>query len=75
MPAMATYRLEVLEPPYERLRHRREFQSPSDVEAIRRADELYRQFAEGVVLDRYVLYEGSRVVHEYVTPKRNANRT
>lgn len=65
---MARYRLDVLEP-NERLRHRREFEAPNDTEAIEHADELYRQFAEGESLDRYVLYESDRVVHEHVEGK------
>ena len=68
---MAMYRLEVLEPPDERLRHRREFDAPDDAKAIKHANEFYGQVAEGgVTLDRYVLYEGDRVVHEYVEPRR-----
>jgi hypothetical protein len=68
---MPTYRLEVLEPPDERLRHRREFEAPDDAEAVEYANKRYRQFAKGVLLDRYVLYEGDRVVHEHVDKKKN----
>jgi hypothetical protein len=62
------YKLEVLEPPDERLRHRREFQAEDDEAAIKWADD----FCDGVAadpnvrLDRYVLYDGSRVVEERV---------
>jgi hypothetical protein len=66
---MARYRLEILEPD-EQLRHRRKFPASDDAEAIKQADELWRQVAEGGgTLDRYVLYEGDRVVHEHVAPK------
>lgn len=63
---MPQYRLDVLEPPNERFRHRRKFQAPDDQEAIKRAHELYSQFRVGVTLDRYVLHDGDRVVDEYV---------
>lgn len=66
---MALYRLDVLEPPDEKLRHRRKFEAVNDSEAIRRADELYDEFAVGAMLDRYVLYVGGRVVHERVDRK------
>jgi hypothetical protein len=41
-PAMQTYRLEVFEPPDERLRHRREFEAPNDAEACKRVVEVLR---------------------------------
>ena len=74
---MATYRLEVLARqvlarPDERLLHRPEFQAPNDAEAIERADRRWREYvafyehAEGVTLERYVLYQADRVVREYV---------
>ncbi|RUV91409.1 MULTISPECIES: hypothetical protein [unclassified Mesorhizobium] len=67
---MTQYRLEILEPPDERLRHRRKFEAPDDKEAIKRAHELYSRFRVGVTLDRYVLYDGDRVVDEYIESKR-----
>ncbi len=66
---MTLYRLYVFEPPDERVRHRREFEAVDDTEAVRCADELYDEFAVGATLDRYVLYEGDRVVHERVERK------
>ena len=67
--AMVRYRLDVLEAPDERLRHRREFQAKGDKAAIKRAHELYDMFSVGVELDRYVLYEGDRAVDEYLGSK------
>lgn len=61
---MAQYRLDVLLPPDELLGHRREFQAQDDEKAILRANEFYERFAANETLDRYVLYEGDRVVHE-----------
>lgn len=66
---MTEYRLDILEPPNERLRLRRKFQASDDKEAIKRAHELYSRFRVGVTLDRYVLYDGDRVVDEYVESK------
>lgn len=66
---MPLYKLEVFEPP-ERLRHRREIQAPDDEEAIRHANEFYDNIANDVMLGRYVLYDGDRVVHERVEPRR-----
>jgi hypothetical protein len=66
---MALYRMDVLERPDERLRRRREFHALDDQAAVKRADELYAEFAAGVSLDRYVLYESDRVVHEHVEPR------
>jgi hypothetical protein len=37
---------------------------------LKRANAWWRFFAEGVAPDRYVLYEGDRVVHEYVERRR-----
>jgi hypothetical protein len=63
---MRSYKLEVLEVPDERLRHRRDIRASDDAEAIRLADEFYDSLATDaeVRLDRYVLYDGERVVHE-----------
>ena len=66
---MTTYKLEVLEPPNETLRHRREFEAPSDEDAIKWADNFYDSIAGAVPLDRYVLYDGERVVRERVVAK------
>jgi hypothetical protein len=77
---MAEYRLEVLARqvlarPEERPLHRPEFQAPNDAEAIERADRRWREYvafyedADGVSLDRYVLYQGDRVVREHVKRK------
>jgi hypothetical protein len=66
---MPLYKLEVFEPP-ERLRHRREIQASDEAEAIKRANEFYDSIANDVTLDRYVLYDGDRVVHERVEPRR-----
>lgn len=65
---MPTYKLEVFEPPHERLLHRRRVQASDDEEAVRLADEFYDGLAAdpNVRLDRYVLYEGDRVVCERV---------
>lgn len=65
---MPSYRLDVLEPPNERLRHRREFVAPNDREAVEFADKFYDDLLSdtNVKLDRYVLYEGERVVRERV---------
>ncbi len=65
---MPRYKLEVFEPPNEQLRHRREIQASDDKEAIRLAGEFYDSIAAdpNVRLDRYVLYDGDRVVHERV---------
>jgi hypothetical protein len=63
------YRLELLEPPNEKLRHRREVLARDDSEAIGQADELYGGFAKAIRLDRYVLYEGDPVVHEYMATR------
>ncbi|TIO74440.1 MAG: hypothetical protein E5X74_18740 [Mesorhizobium sp.] len=67
---MTQYQLDILEPPDERLRHRRKFEVRDDKEAIKRAHELYSRFRVGVTLDRFVLYDGDRVVDEYVEAKR-----
>lgn len=69
---MPSYRLDVLEPPDERRRHRRDFVAPNDEEAIRFADDFYDNLAadKNVRLDRYVLYEGDRVVRERIGGKR-----
>ena len=74
---MPLYRLDVLQPPDERLRHRREIQATDDAEAISRANEFYDSLAAdpNIRLDRYVLYEGKRVVRERIGRKRHATRT
>jgi hypothetical protein len=52
-------------------RHRCEFHAADDEAAIKHANDLYEGFGgPGVTLDRYVLYEGDRVVHEHVGSKR-----
>lgn len=69
---MPEYKLDVLEPPDEQLRHRRIIQAADDDEAIRRADEFYDGIAADphVALDRYVLYQGERIVRERIGTKR-----
>jgi hypothetical protein len=62
---MATYAVEFLDPPDQRLRARRTFKAPNDDEAQQRAWRLYNTLFKGVTLDRYVLYEGKRAVHEH----------
>jgi hypothetical protein len=66
---MTWYRLEVFKP-QELHVHRRDILASDDGEAIRRADELYAGFGLGVPPDRYVLYDGDRVVRERVASKR-----
>jgi hypothetical protein len=66
---MRKYKLEVFEPPDERLRHRRDIHAADDEEAKRKAMEKYEQLAKGLLLDRFVLYDAKRVVQEYLNPK------
>ena len=66
---MTRYRLDVLLSPDEHLGYRREIQASDDDEAIRRAREFYDELPAVVGLDRFVLYEGARVVYEYATEK------
>lgn len=56
--------------PGERLRHRREVQKPDDEQAIAWATNFYNDIATDVRLERFVLYDGKRVVLEHVGPKR-----
>jgi hypothetical protein len=69
---VSIYKLEVLLPPDERLGFRREIPASDDAEAIARADEFYDGLAAdpNVMLDRYVLYDGQRVVRERSGTKR-----
>ena len=66
---MPWYRLEVFKP-QELHVHRRDILAPDDGEAIRRADALYDGFGVVVSPNRYVLYDGDRVVRERVGSKR-----
>jgi hypothetical protein len=63
---MPIYRMEVFAAPDQRLRLRRNVQASDDAEAIQIANALYDALAADVALDRYVLYDGERVVHEHV---------
>jgi len=59
---MPTYKLEIFEPPDERLKHRREFDAANDEAAIKWADEFWNNLVAdpNIKLDRYVLYEHER---------------
>jgi hypothetical protein len=61
---MPQYRLDICLAPSGRLGYRREIRADDDAEALRCADEIYNGLATHVLLDRYVLYESARVVHE-----------
>lgn len=66
---MRLYTLDVFEPP-ERLRHHRDFRAPDDEAAIKRAHEFFDALQTTVLLDRFVLYDGKRVIHEHTGLKR-----
>lgn len=61
---MQQYRLDVLKPPSEQLRARRERHFSTDKEAIEWADAFFNDLASTEPLDRYVLYRGDHVVIE-----------
>ena len=65
---MAWYRLEVFKP-QELHVHRSDILAPDDDEAIARADALYDGFGVGAARNRYLLYDGDRVVRERLASK------
>lgn len=77
---MRSYRLDVLVRPTEglpddrlaeeQLGFRRVFGATGDKAAIAEAKKRFERLAAMTELDRFVLYEGERVVHEHVPRKR-----
>ena len=68
---MPTYHLDVLERPKEGLpvehyQHGREFEAVDELAAITVARKRFRLLSTFAELDRFVLYEGERVVREFV---------
>ncbi len=66
---MKQCRLDVFEPrvgqPEAVLKHRRDIFAPDEQTAIEQAKQMYRLFAAKAPLERFVLYEGKRVVYEH----------
>lgn len=72
---MPRYRLAIMEHPEKGLpaphfRQHRDFEAEDDTAAIREASKLYNRLAGFVRVDSFVLYEGGRVVHEFVGAAR-----
>jgi hypothetical protein len=77
--AMPVYRLEIFDRPREGLpegqlpeEQRRKtyaIDAADDVKAIVEAARHYARLAYHATLDRFVLYEGERVVHEHTEPR------
>lgn len=69
---MKQYRLDVFEPrmgqPEAVLKHRRDIYAADEQTAIEQAKQMYRKFAAGAQLERFVLYEDHRVVYEHRGP-------
>ena len=68
---MPTYRLDIMERPEKALpeehyRQQHEFIAADDTAAIALAHRRYQRLAQIAALDSFVLYEGGRVVHEFV---------
>jgi len=72
---MPTYRLDVLEPPKEGLpvehyQHGQEFEAADEMAAIKVARKRCRLLTAFAELHRFVLFEGERVVYEFVMSAR-----
>jgi hypothetical protein len=69
---MKQYRLDVFEPrvgqPEAVLKHRRDIYAPDEQTAVEQAKQMYRKFAAGAQLERFVLFDGNRVVFEHQGP-------
>jgi hypothetical protein len=61
---MVAYRLDLFLAPSGRLGDRREIQASDDADAVGQADLIFEGLVAHVLLDRYVLYDHMRVVHE-----------
>ena len=73
---MPTYRLDVLERPKEGLpvehyQQHHDLIAADDTAAIAAARKRYNRLTRFTPLDRFVLYEGERAVHEFVMSARN----
>ena len=71
---MLTYRLEIMEQlndglPEEHFRQQHEFIAANDEDAIALAYKRYNRLAGLTVLDRFMLYEGERLVHDLIGPE------
>ena len=69
---MKQYRIDVFEPqigqPEAVLKHRRDIYAADEQTAIEQAKQMYRKFSVGAQLERFVLYDGDRVVYEHRGP-------